>query len=91
MVELFGYLKEYKKDAVMTPIWVLLETVCEMLLTITIGRFIDELGNSGASMELIFEYGGRLLIIAVISLIFGALCGSRGVDAGDPERAGLPL
>ena len=54
MVELFGYLKEYKKDAVMTPVWVLLETVCEMLLTVTIGRFIDELGNSEASMELIF-------------------------------------
>ena len=81
MVELFGYLKEYKKDAVMTPIWVLLETVCEMLLTITIGRFIDELGNSGASMELIFEYGERLLIIAVISLIFGALCGFESVKA----------
>ena len=81
MVELFRYLKEYKKDAVMTPIWVLLETVCEMLLTVTIGRFIDELGNSGASMEVIFKYGGRLLIIAVISLIFGALCGFESVKA----------
>ena len=81
MFQILKYLKDYKKDAVVTPIWVILETVCELILTITIGHFIDELSNSVTSMSLIWKYGIRLLVLAVLGLIFGSICGWESVKA----------
>lgn len=81
MFQLLKYLKEYKKDAFITPIWVVLETVCELLLTITTGHFIDELTSTGTSMDTILEYGLKLLIIAVLALAFGVACGWESVKS----------
>ena len=81
MIQLMKYLGEYKKRAVMTPIWVILETVCELFLTVTIGRFIDELSSSETTMALIYEYGIRLVVIAALCLVFGTICGWESVKA----------
>ena len=81
MIHLMKYLGEYKKRAVMTPIWVILETICELFLTVTIGRFIDELSNSETTMSLIYEYGLRLIIIAALCFVFGTICGWEPVKA----------
>ena len=81
MIQLMKYLGEYKKRAVMTPIWVILETVCELFLTVTIGRFIDELSSSKTTMALIYEYGIRLVVIAALCLVFGTICGWESVKA----------
>ena len=81
MIHLMKYLGEYKKRAVMTPIWVILETICELFLTVTIGRFIDELSNSETTMSLIYEYGLRLIIIAALWFVFGTICGWESVKA----------
>lgn len=81
MYQLLKYLREYKKDAVLTPFWVILEAAGEVILTMNIGKFIDELSNSQATMELIFRYGIRLLVIALFCFIFGAVCGWESVKA----------
>ena len=81
MIHLMKYLGEYKKRAVMTPIWVIHETICELFLTVTIGRFIDELSNSETTMSLIYEYGLRLIIIAALCFVFGTICGWESVKA----------
>ena len=81
MIHLMKYLGEYKKRAVMTPIWVILETICELFLTVTIGRFIDELSNSETTMSLIYEYGLRLIFIAALCFVFGTICGWESVKA----------
>ena len=81
MLRLLRYLKEYKKRAIMTPVWVILETVCELFLTVTIGRFIDELSNTETTMALIWSYGLRLIVIALLCLVFGALSGWESVKA----------
>lgn len=51
MIELLKHLNEYRRDAVLTPVLVALETVGELFLTLTIGRFIDELSASGTVMD----------------------------------------
>lgn len=56
MIELLKHLNEYRRDAVLTPVLVALETVGELFLTLTIGRFIDELSASGTVMDNI-RYG----------------------------------
>lgn len=81
MFQLLKYLNEYKKDAVQTPIWVVLETIGELILTVTIGRFIDELSDPGTTMDVIWTYGLRLLILAVICLAVGTIGGWTSTKA----------
>ncbi|MBM6828827.1 ABC transporter ATP-binding protein [Anaerotignum lactatifermentans] len=81
MIQLMKYLKEYRKDAVLTPILVILETMGELMLTVIIGRFIDELSNSATTMDTIWHYGVQLIIVAAICLIFGSVCGWESVKA----------
>lgn len=54
---------------------VIIETVCTMLMTVTIGRLIDMLANQNGVMDQIWRYGLRLLVIAVILLAAGAVSG----------------
>ena len=50
MVQLLKYLKNYKKEAILTPVLVALEAVDELCLTLIIGRLIDQLSDSGTTM-----------------------------------------
>lgn len=81
MVQLLKYLKEYKKDAIITPILVALEAIGELCLTLIIGRLIDQLSNSDTTMATIWSYGLRLLLVAVICLIFGTISGLTSTKA----------
>ena len=81
MFQLLKYLREYKKDAVVTPILVALETIGELFLTITIGRFIDTLSETGTAMGTIWSYGLRLLVLALICLVLGTIGGWTSVKA----------
>ncbi len=81
MIQLLKYLKEYKKDAVLTPVWVLLETVGELFMTITIGHFIDEIANPDTAMDTILSYGLRLFLLAVACLILGGISGWTSTKA----------
>lgn len=81
MKQILGCLHQYKRDTILTPILVILETIGTMVLTITIGNFIDALSNTEASMELILNYGIQLLVISIITFVFGAACGWTSVTA----------
>ncbi len=65
--------REYKCQAILTPIFVALEVVLEILVTYYVSDLIDfvESGN----MEEVWHYGVMLAIFSVLSLIFGALSG----------------
>lgn len=81
MKQILKCLREYKKETILTPILVILETVGTLILTITIGDFIDELSASGSSMDVIYYYAVRLLIISVLIFLFGTVCGWTSVQA----------
>lgn len=74
MKQILNCLQQYKKDFIITPVLVILEAVCELLLIMTIGQFIDELTGE-ATMQMICLYGVRLLVIAAIALALGAASG----------------
>ena len=81
MIELLKHLNEYRRDAVLTPVLVALETVGELFLTLTIGRFIDELSASGTGMDTIWAYGLRLLLFALLCLVLGTVAGLSSTRA----------
>lgn len=65
----------------LTPVLVALEAVGELFLTLTIGRFIDELSASGTGMDTIWAYGLRLLLFALLCLVLGTVAGLSSTRA----------
>ncbi len=65
----------------LTPVLVALEAVGEPFLTLTIGRFIDELSASGTGMDTIWAYGLRLLLFALLCLVLGTVAGLSSTRA----------
>lgn len=66
--------REYKWYAILTPVLVGVEVVLEVAIPYVIASLID-LGVSAGNMNEIYRYGGYLIILAILSLIFGILAG----------------
>jgi len=73
--QLVGRVREYKKDALLTPFFVVLEVVMEVVIPTVMALLIDrgiDAGNLGA----IWKYGLILIVCAMLALVFGALAGT---------------
>jgi len=74
--QLLSGVGQYKKNTVLTPIYVALEVVMEMLIPLLIAALIDS-GISKGSMSAILKYGALLVVAALFSLAFGVLAGKH--------------
>ena len=72
--------REYKKDSILTPLYVTMEVVLEVIIPLLMARLID-FGIDGGSMSYIVKMGVALVAAAIISLIFGALSGRSAAIA----------
>lgn len=77
---LMGCVREYKKTTILTPIFVSVEVVMECIIPFFIAKLINRIEN-GADMKMILAYGGMLVLLAFVSLFFGALAGSTCATA----------
>ena len=77
---LMGCVREYKKASVLTPIFVSVEVIMECIIPFFIARLINHIEN-GTNMKMILAYGGVLVLLAFVSLFFGALAGSTCATA----------
>lgn len=66
--------REYKKSALLTPFFVALEVVMEVLLPFVMALLIDQ-GIEKGNMNVIYKYGIILVLLALLSLLFGYLSG----------------
>lgn len=71
--------RQYKKESVLTPVFVAAEVVLECFLPLIMAELIDEM--TGRSMHPIIKYGGILIVMAILSLIFGVLSGKTAATA----------
>ncbi len=78
--KLAKYVKEYKKDAILTPIFVILEVVMEVVIPLLMARIID-VGIQNGDVKYIVEIGGLLIVCAILSLTFGMLSGRFAAKA----------
>lgn len=72
--ELSKSIREYKKPTILTPIFVSLEVVMECIIPFLIATLVNEIKN-GCELVTIMSYGIALIIMAVLSLLFGTLAG----------------
>ena len=73
-------IKEYKKDTILSPVFVALETVMEVLIPFLMAYLIDD-GINKNDMGAIYRIGGLLVLCAVLSLVFGILSGKYSARA----------
>ena len=78
--KLSEYIKEYKKDTILTPIFMVLEVIMEMIIPLLMAAIIDN-GLEGGSIKYVCLIGAAMLITAMFSLTFGALGGKYGASA----------
>lgn len=72
--EIFKSLREYKKVSIITPFLVSVEVVMECIIPFIIAQLVNQI-KDGCSMDVILRYGAVLVVMAAISLTFGALAG----------------
>ena len=68
-------IREYKKPAILTPILVTGEVVFECIIPYLIAQLVNQI-QAGCGMDVIVRYGVVLVILALLSLLLGALAGS---------------
>ena len=78
--KLASYVKEYKKESILTPIFVVLEVVMEVIIPLLMARIID-VGIQNGDVQYILEMGVLLIISAILSLTFGMLSGRFAAKA----------
>lgn len=85
---LFGQVKQYKKVSLLTPVFTALEVFMEVLIPFVMASIIDE-GIAAGNRKAVYGYGGMMLALAFLSLLFGALAGKYGAEASTGFAANL--
>ena len=75
-----AYVKEFKKDSIITPICMAVEVVMEMIIPLLMARIVDQ-GITAGNMAVIYQTGGWMVLCAAISLSAGFGGGYFGARA----------
>ena len=73
-------IREYKKVSLLTPLFVSLEVVMEVIIPYYMGKMLDYGVNLG-NMNYIVRVGAMLVAFCIMSLVFGALAGKYAAYA----------
>ena len=65
---------EFKRDTILTPVFVLIETILEILIPFKTAALVDTL-RTGADLNTVIQSGLILAAMAMLSLLFGTLSG----------------
>lgn len=78
--KLTASIRQYKKESIITPIYVVFEVIMEIIIPILMAYLIDY-GINGRNMSNVLIIGLALFISAAVQLIFGALAGRSAAIA----------
>lgn len=73
-------IKEFKKDSILTPVFMIAEVVMETIIPLLMASIIDK-GVEAENMRHIYFIGALMLVTALLSLTFGILGGTFGARA----------
>ena len=72
--ELMKCIREFKRPSILSPVLVSLEVVMECLIPLVIANLVNEI-KAGCGLDVIGRYGLLLVVMAGLSLAFGAKAG----------------
>ncbi len=80
MLKVLGaQIKEFKKDSILTPVFMILEVIMEMIIPLLMASIIDD-GVDAGDLNHIYKVGGIMIVMALIGLwagLMGAKFGAR--------------
>ena len=77
---ILSQVKEFKWVSILTPVCMIGEVICEMIIPILMGRIVD-LGIYGNDMGFILRTGAMMIAVALCGLFFGVMGGIFGARA----------
>ena len=75
-----GQIKEFKLPSILTPICMIGEVICEMIIPILMGQIVDN-GIQAGNMSFILATGGKMIVMALLGLALGIGGGYFGSQA----------
>lgn len=75
-----AHIKEFKKDSLLTPVFMILEVIMEMIIPLMMASIIDN-GVEAGNLPHIYLMGGCMVVVAFISLFAGFTGGKYGAKA----------
>lgn len=78
--KLSSYIAEYTKDSILTPVFIAFEVVLEVIIPVLMAMIVDN-GIEKGDMKYVTIVGIIMLIMALLSLTFGAVAGRTGAKA----------
>ncbi|TLC99377.1 ABC transporter ATP-binding protein [Robinsoniella peoriensis] len=78
--ELMKCIREFKKASIQAPILVSLEVVMECIIPFLIAQLVNQI-KAGCDLIVLLQYGLLLVVMAGLSLTFGALAGTACATA----------
>ena len=79
--KLLKSIREYKKESILAPIFVVLEVLMEVLIPLQMSKIID-VGIQQGNLKYIVVMGLILVVMAMLALFFGAKAGTYAARAG---------
>lgn len=73
MIKLIHFMKDYKKESILGPIFKLIEAILELFVPIVMAKIID-VGVRNSDISYIFKMGGILILLGVSGLGFALIC-----------------
>ena len=73
-------IREYKKDSLLTPVFMILEVIMETVIPLLMASIIDD-GVEKGDIHHIYMVGAAMVLIAALGLLFGVLGGKYGARA----------
>lgn len=77
---ILGQVKEFRKDSLLTPVFMILEVIMEMVIPLLMAAIIDNGVNKG-NMKYIYETGLVMLVAALVGLIAGMMGAKTAANA----------
>jgi ATP-binding cassette subfamily B multidrug efflux pump len=79
--KLFSFIKQYWKDTLWTWLFVLIETVCEVLVVFLMRYLINAVDEKTPDINQIYLFSGIIAAVAIVAATFGILAGVTSASA----------
>ncbi len=71
---------EYKKDSILTPIYVILEVIMEVIIPLLMAKIVD-VGLANGDINYVVKIGIIMLMLSFLALFFGMMSGKTAAKA----------
>ncbi len=89
MIQLYrAHLKGYGKSAVLGPIFIIIEVICELLLPLIMAEIVD-VAIPDANTGYIFQMGGLMILLTLLSMLCGISASRYAANASQGFGANL--